>query len=398
MQIAPTPGPQDVHAWAKRIRPERSGDRFVSSSQDVDPPPSASSLRALCASASFTSLPLPHDLRGSTVYNRINLPWLNFGVDFGVTAWGDLGIRNNPQAAPTLDRMRALGVEDVITWTVPDGRTIRFAADGTPSGLAPGFREDLTAWLDLLSARGMSAELVLIDGNTWFLPGAVSDGVAMRGHGDVITDRSGRKQAAFDRHVLGPMLDTIRAWHDAHPGAPSPISGINLGNELEYGVNRDPKHPSKNVTSMDQMSRFARGRADFIRQRLPGVPLTVGSASPDALFQNWAVPWLDYYTFHHYGTESLASLADRLPWPGLGGRVHLGEYPGRRPNGAPVDARDYLAALGGRRGDSQRAENADRFLRGAAVWASRTTDPACPADPAAHMAATREWFDGAFTR
>jgi hypothetical protein len=345
------------------------------------------------------ALPLPHDLCSGAAYNRVNLPWFHFGTDFGTTVWGDLGIAHNPQAEPKLDQLQQLGVEDVITWTIPDGRNVTFTADGTPSGLAPNFARDLTAWLDMLAEREMSAELVLIDGNTWFKPQTTSGGLTFRGHGDVVMDRSGRKQAAFDRCVVLPMLQTIQAWQQAHPGEALPVSGINLGNELLYGVNADRAHPDKNVPSVQNMRDFVRGRADFIHRHMPDMPLTLGAVSADDLFENWMHledsqgDALDYLTFHHYDSEPMASVADRLPWwAHADRRVHLGEFPGRR--GAPLA--EYLEPVAGWRGDEERSWFPDRFLASAAMWASRPTDPYAPANPEREMSAIQEWFGREF--
>jgi hypothetical protein len=370
------------------------------------PPPDAAPANTATPATSapradaLTALPLPHDLKSETVYNRVNLPWFNFGVDFGTTVLGKLGIRDNPNAMPMLDELHGLGVEDVVTWTIPDGRNVLFDDSGTPTGLAPGFQEDLTAWLDGLAARGMSAELVLIDGNTWFKPDLEWNGLHFQGHGDVVGDLTGERQRAFDHNVLAPILQTLQQWRDAHPGQPFPISGINLGNELLYGVNQDLHHPWKNVFSIEQMQSFVRGRAAFVHWHLPGVPVTLGAASPQDLLDHWTDAslggrndeHLDYYTFHHYGTQSMGQIAASYPWASLGKRVHLGEYPGTpRPNG-PAGPAAYLAGVRGVRGDQRRPDAPDRFVQSATMWASQDTDPAAPADPPAAMRAIEEWF------
>ncbi|HEY4003201.1 MAG TPA: hypothetical protein VGO93_30310 [Candidatus Xenobia bacterium] len=386
-------------------RSSRPSDTFspgVASSGLLEP----GEVRALRAAVqpAWSPLALPHNLTSGMVYDRVNLPWFNFGMDFGDNTWGFPPIRQNAQVASTLDQLHGLGIEDVITWTIPDGRNLQFTPDGTPAGLTPGFNEDLSAYLDLLSARNMSGELVLIDGNTWFSPQQTFGPVLVGGHGDVITDPTGQKEAAFDTNFVVPMLDTIKAWQASHPGKPGPVSGISLGNELKYGVNKDPGHPDKNVTSEAQMQAFVQGRAALVHRLLPGVPVTTGAVTPQDMFDSWVdgklsdnpAEQLDYYTFHHYGTESTGKLAQEFPWSKLSKKVYMGEFPGTpMPNG-PGGVLDYMEGVAGPHGDQSRAAAPDRFLTGAAMWAGRKVDPWSGGDPPALLGNIQGWLAGEF--
>ncbi len=336
---------------------------------------------------------------GKEIYNNINLPWgkfpngggftYTFGMDFGFSPLTDAKrVSDNPQIAQDLDALHQVGVEGVRWFLIPDGRNLTFDAQRVPTGRGAGFREDLFAALDLLSARQMSVVFMLIDGNTWFKPEGEFQG-ALFGHAKVILEPA--KRQAFYQTVLIPILKDFIDWQRAHPQEPLPVAGIDLGNELELGLN-DRQGTGVAITDVQT---YVREAADLVHFHLPGVPVTVGASDAKSLVQWWTndalspAPGqeLDFYSFHHYGSEPLETLRAQFGLDRLGKRVYLQEYPGKNaPLGGPEV---YLAPVGGTRNGHSRLG----WLSGGWLWSfNGASDGLTPDDPLVILQRIADWF------
>ncbi|PIQ84490.1 MAG: hypothetical protein COV75_02065 [Candidatus Omnitrophica bacterium CG11_big_fil_rev_8_21_14_0_20_63_9] len=296
-----------------------------------------------------------------------------------------------------LDALHTAGVEGIRWFMIPDGRNLTFDADRTPTGRGAGFTEDLHRALDLLSERQMSVIITLLDGNYWFKPEDEFQG-ALFGHARSIIEPA--KRQALYTNVIIPILEDIKAWHAQYPDTPSPVAAIDLGNELENGVN---SHQQTGV-SLVHLQTYVRETAALIHQRLPGVPVTVGATSAQSLVNVWTDAALgvaagqgqDFYSFHHYGFEPLQGpngLRARFGLDQLGKRIYLQEFPG---NNAPLgEVEIYLAPIGGTR----QGRMGEGWLSGSYMWSlNGANDGATPADPIATMQRITAWFNNAFHR
>ncbi len=357
--------------------------------------------------ASF--LPRHRLATGTEAYNFANFPWGRFqdpttgqvtdtyGQDFGETPLGDRGVASNWKIQNDLETLHQAGVEGVRWFMLADGRNVTFDASGTSTGRTTGFRDDLWIALDLLDARQMSVVLTLIDGNTWFKTPTTWMGIRL-GHADVIIDLT--KRQALYQNVVIPILQEIAAWQSSHPDRPLPVAAIDLGNELFFGTNA---YQGTGV-SMAHLQAYVREATDVVHTNLPGVPVTVGAAHAQDLVSNWtdtalgvsAGQGLDFYSFHHHGTETLqgpGGLKEQYGLDRLGKRVYLQEFPGK--NAALGGPEMYLAPIGGTR----QGRSAEGWLSGSYLWSfTAVGDNATPDDPLALLQRINTWFTNAFDK
>lgn len=389
---------------AQQMWPKVWGDRIVW----VDRRNGNTDLYAVDLSA--TSFTARHPLAtGTEVFNFVNFPWgkyfdaaqgayvYTYGMDFGFCPLLDAKrLVNNPQIAADLDALQSVGVEGIRWFLIPDGRNLIFDANRVPTGRGAGFREDLWAALDLLAARQMSVIFTLIDGNTWFKPPSAWQG-ALFGHGEVILNSS--KRQAFYNTVIIPILQDLADWAAAHPSEPFPVAAIDLGNELYFGTSI---FQGTGVMIID-MQTYVREVAALVHQHLPGIPVTVGEASADTLVNYWTdsalgvTPGqgLDFYSFHHHGSQPLQGpngVRAQYGLDQLGKRLYLQEFPGKN---APLgDPGMYLAPIGGTRS----GQSSSGWLSGSYLWSlNGADDPATPTNPLVTLQQIADWFAQAFS-
>ena len=101
-----------------------------------------------------------------------NLPWLQYGCDFGANAWQPGGGVARPdrrkRLEEALERLSDHGLSIVRWFLLCDGRAgVRFAPDGTAVGLDDCFWRDLEAGVESAGRHRLSLVFVLFDFWWW---------------------------------------------------------------------------------------------------------------------------------------------------------------------------------------------------------------------------------------
>jgi hypothetical protein len=251
-----------------------------------------------------------------------NLPWINYGGDFGANAWrpaGGLHTRFD-DLKRALDRAASTGVGRIRWFMLCDGRAgIRFAPDGAPVGLDESFHADVDAALAAADERGIEIMFVLLD-FLWCGPRREVGGVQLGGRLDVL--RNDAHRGALLERVLTPIL--------ARYGRSPQIFAWDIINEPEWatcglGARR------RACVRLDAMQEFVRDAAALVHRHTEQ-PVTVGSASAHWL-ETWRDLGLDFYQAHWYDhLERRAPLSRPVRELGLDRPVLLGEFPSRLPS------------------------------------------------------------------
>lgn len=284
-----------------------------------------------------------------------NLPWMNYGLDFGANAWQPKGgLAAHPDRLEQLDATcAALAAQDVhvLRWfLLCDGRAaVRFTGDGIPLGLDDATWPDVDAALDTARRHGVQLLFVLFD-FYWCRPARVVGGVRLGGLRGAI-GRPARRAALLE-HVVAPLLHRY--------GSHGTIFGWDLFNEPEWvTLGLDGWHP-RAVVSPQAMRAFLRDAA-WLAQTHTTQLVTVGLASACGLDLCRGLP-LDFYQVHWYDHfEAAAPLGRSVTAFDLDRPIVLGELPtngSRRPTGVLL----RLAEQAG--------------YRGALLWSVRAKDTA----------------------
>jgi hypothetical protein len=199
-----------------------------------------------------------------------NLPWFNFGSDFGggPSAGGASSPASQTAVSVALDKAKAAGMNVVRWWLFP-GTPTQFVLDGggLPTALTDNVYVDVDAALAMAKADGLSYVFTLFSGPT-ALPAAW------------ITTDAGRQRLAL---VLGGFF--------AHYRGNPQIMTWDIINEPEFDV-WDNKAKVDDVRSfISTIATAAHATSD--------APVTVGGARLDGLSILTGLG-LDYYTIHWY--------------------------------------------------------------------------------------------------
>ena len=103
-----------------------------------------------------------------TFWTGVNLPWIDYGLDFGANAWqpqggvASRGRRARLQAV--CEDLEERGCQVVRWFLIGDGRAgVRFAADGTPLGLDDRFLADADHAIATAGRHRLRLLFVLVD-------------------------------------------------------------------------------------------------------------------------------------------------------------------------------------------------------------------------------------------
>jgi hypothetical protein len=259
----------------------------------------------------------------------VNLPWLDYGLDFGANAWQPQGgVASRARRA----RLEAVCQElsergcGLVRWfLIGDGRAgVRFAADGTPVGLDDRFFADADHAIATLDRHRLRVLFVLVD-FLWFRRARSVNGVRLGGHARTVSD-AGRR---------GRLIESVFAPIFARYGQEPVVWGWDLCNEPEWAVRRVAAHPASTVRRRD-MTAFLREAAACAHEYAVQ-PVTVGLASLRGLGLVRSAG-LDLYQVHWYDAlQRRAPLETPVDSLGLDRPVLLGEFPTRGSRRAPSD-------------------------------------------------------------
>jgi hypothetical protein len=300
-----------------------------------------------------------------------NLPWLQYGCDFGSNAWQPDGGVARPDRRTRLEdalgRLADHGLSLVRWFLFCDGRAgVRFEQDGTPAGLDDAFWRDLEAGVEAAGRHRLGVVLVLFDFWWWRRRRRV-EGVACGGHRRATLRGVGR-DALLDS-VVTPVLvrcgpdPAIAAWDIVNEpewvtlgyGTTNPFAGVRPSAMREF--------IGQCVASVHEQTRQS---------------ATVGLASWRGLTLVKGLG-LDVYQVHWYDRCSgrapleapIARTLDRPVW--------LGEFPTAGSSRTVPEiletarAAGYAAALGWSAESGDRWSNVEELLRQERMGSGRST-------------------------
>lgn len=300
-----------------------------------------------------------------------NLPWLDYGLDFGTSAWrpeGGLAVPGRRERLRReLGRLAESGARLVRLWLLGDGRSgLKLDSSGRLDGLDERFLPDLDAALDALREAGLRAMLVLMD-FLWFAPARHEAGVQLFGRRELVRDAD-RRERLFER-VFARIAERCAQ-------APE-VACVDLMNEPEWATLGTGTLDPRRAISRREMRSFLAGLAGVFKAHAPQ-PVCVGLASVRwrSLLDGVGV---DFEQHHWYESlDSLAVLARPVAPSVPGGRAPLlGEFPTRGASLPPERLFEIAEEAG---------------YSGALAWSALATDAA--SDGASCLAALRQATGG----
>jgi hypothetical protein len=138
-----------------------------------------------------------------------NLPWVDYGQDFGASAWRPHGGLARPERRERLRRalgeLAASGASLVRWWLLGDGRAgLREDGDGRIVGLDDRLLADVDAGVLALGEAGLVAQFVLLD-FLWLDTARTVNGARLGGRRDHVRDPS--RRARLLEHVFAPIAE-----------------------------------------------------------------------------------------------------------------------------------------------------------------------------------------------
>ncbi len=279
-----------------------------------------------------------------------NLPWINYGTDFGASAWypgGGLSAR--PRALERLHQafggLERDGISIVRVFLLCDGRSgIRYDEEGLPIGLDDSFFPDVDALLNAARTYGVRVMPALFDFHLCGPPRVV-DGVQLGGRAHLVGPDG--RQRLIER-VLDPIFERY--------GEDESVEAWDVMNEPEWCLRRSRALGRPRVAFLT-MQTFLHA-VILSAHRSARQPVTVGCAG------TWQLDLvrplgLDFYQVHWYEKFGWESLERPVAEFGLDRPVILGEFSGARS----------------RRGVARVLDTAEQAgYRGALVWSVLSDD------------------------
>ena len=257
-----------------------------------------------------------------------NLPWLNYGGDFGSSAWSPNGGVGRPESRENLYRifleLNERGIHTVRWFLFCDGRAgIRFSAAGTPIGPDQFIFTDLDAALEIASACNLKIIFVLLD-FLWFAKADQVNGVRVRGRGNVISGVY--RQLSLRRKVLKPLLKRY--------GRSPVILAWDIVNEPEWVTRGFGGSIAGTAVAFLTMRGFIKKTARLVHRhtrQLATVGLANASGLPLVRYTG-----LDFYQVHWYDQwDTVAPLERPVPEWNLDRPLLLGEFPTKNSARSP---------------------------------------------------------------
>ena len=221
----------------------------------------------------------------------VNYPWLNYGHDFGTTAWGHDGSSSeasSKQIDADFAYLKSQGVHVVRWFLFGDCRAApEFDADGKVTGFDEHFYPDLDAALATAEKHNIYLILVLLDFHLADKAKQVS-GVQLGGRSEVITDPAMRR--SFLDNALRPLLQRYRKNRN--------IIAWEVMNEPEGAMTIPGGKWVEESVSPAAMQSFVKNVVGYIH-KYSSQHATLGSASRRWL-HHWTNSKLDFYQYHYY--------------------------------------------------------------------------------------------------
>ncbi len=300
-----------------------------------------------------------------------NLPWIEYGQDFGASAWRPQGGVSQPDLGErmrdALARLAGAGAQLVRWWLLADGRSgLVFDADGSLVGLDEHVFPDLDAALEALDQNGLEAIFVLTD-FLWFSRARVVSGVQLGGRRGLVGDRDQRAR----------LLESVLAPIARRYGREPTIAGWDLLNEPEWATFAvGTLNPFRSV-SRRTMRDYLAEMVDAFRLEEVQQPLSVGLGRARSLSLAAGIG-LDAYQVHWYEhQEPFTTLALPVAERGLDRPLLLGEFPTRGTSVGPgrvfevALAAGYSGALAWSLLSRDDASDGDACAAALTAWSSR---------------------------
>jgi hypothetical protein len=260
----------------------------------------------------------------------VNLPWMNYGGDFGANRWQPAGGVGQPGRRATLrevlGRLADSGATRVRWFMLADGRAgLVESPSGSLTGLDDHVFGDADAALDELERAGLTVIFVLFDFH-WFRRARVVDGVRTGGRAELGIN------PALRIHLLERIVDPLLERYGRHPS----IAAWDVINEPEWVTRGTRLPPRVSDAPRAAMRAFIRDIVELIHHRTSHAA-TVGSASTRTLPRVEGLG-LDVYQAHWYDRlAKRAPLGRGVASLGLDRPLILGEFPTRGSRWSPAE-------------------------------------------------------------
>jgi len=215
----------------------------------------------------------------------VNLPWSNYGTDFGkVEAWSDSGVSNIKSKLSTkFENLKTSGIHSVVWHLFADGRAApEFDSKGDPKDLDSDFWSDYDDAVKLAETNSLGIFWVLLD-YKWFNPPEINNNATIGGHADVITDPEKRKK--FFNKILIPLIKR----HHQNPH----INGWILINEPENAIR-------EGYVQAETLKEFFTEASAIIKKKTCNQHVAIGSRDIPSYIYYWSDLEIDAIIFHHY--------------------------------------------------------------------------------------------------
>jgi hypothetical protein len=243
----------------------------------------------------------------------VNLPWLDYGGDFGANAWQPGGglarAERRHRLRPVLARLADRGLRLLRWFWLCDGRAgLRLSDEGELLGLDEHLIPDVESSLELLAEHGLRVMPVLLNFD-WLGRARRVEGVQLGGRAPLVADAPSR--ARLVERVVAPLLERFS-------GSPQ-VFAWDLMNEPEWSTRALGERGMRAL--LGELLSCAQGRATQ--------PVTVGLASVKGLPLVRGLG-LDFYQVHWYDSLGRARAPQRpVARLELDRPLLLGEFPSR---------------------------------------------------------------------
>lgn len=258
----------------------------------------------------------------------LNLPWLNYGCDFGANAWQPGGGLSQLMRRQVLDealaRIADAGLTNIRWFLLCDGRAGLEEGGGAPR-LDSSTLADVDVALEMLARRGLRVMFVVLDFLWCDRPRQVN-GVMLGGRGRYL----------FDSHARERLIDGVIAPLVSHCAPHETVFAWDVMNEPDWLPSW--KARLARTRPVSRRAEVAHALGDLVRaiRAHAPQPITVGLASHAGLELVRGIG-LDFYQVHWYDRLGLdAVFSQRVASLGLDRPILLGEYPTRNAVAGPA--------------------------------------------------------------